>query len=154
MLITISGNNKVLYTIDNSQVKYILHNFENESSTTYLESLMSDTHVCISNSNEILKINLTNGHVQYLSTDGTYIDKFPHCEYTISNQPLDDNKEIMSLLQERLNVGKYRYGHGVRINDDTNQYGTPDWETMMMEEALDGMIYSAVCLIKIRRNKV
>lgn len=67
----------------------------------------------------------------------------------------DDNSEIMQLLQERLNIGKYRYGHGVIVDDDTTQYGTSDnnWETMMMEEALDGMIYAAAQLIRIKRKR-
>ena len=66
----------------------------------------------------------------------------------------DDNEEIMKLLQSRLVLGKERYGHGVRIDDDTRQFGTPDnnWETMMMEEALDGMIYAAAQLIRLKRK--
>lgn len=65
----------------------------------------------------------------------------------------DDNNEIMNLLKDRLALGKERYGHGVRIGDDTREWGTDDnsWETMMLEEALDGMIYAAACLIKVKR---
>uniref|UniRef100_A0A6C0F6B0 Uncharacterized protein n=1 Tax=viral metagenome TaxID=1070528 RepID=A0A6C0F6B0_9ZZZZ len=67
----------------------------------------------------------------------------------------DDNLEIMQLLEERLKIGKERYGHGVIIDDDTRQYGTNDnnWETMMMEEALDGMIYAAAQLLRIKRAR-
>lgn len=67
----------------------------------------------------------------------------------------DDNEEIMKLLQDRLVLGRERYGHGVRIDDDTRQFGTEDnnWETMMMEEALDGMIYAAAQLIRIKRKR-
>ena len=67
----------------------------------------------------------------------------------------DDNKEIVKLLNERLILGKERYGHGVRIDDDTRQFDTEDnnWETMMMEEALDGMIYAAAQLIRIKRKR-
>ena len=68
----------------------------------------------------------------------------------------DDNSEIIQLLQDRLTIGKYRYGHGVIVDDDTTQYGTQDnnWETMMMEEALDGMIYAAAQLIRIKRLRL
>lgn len=71
------------------------------------------------------------------------------------NDNYDDNKEIMKLLQDRLNLGKQRYGHGVRVNDDTTKWGTEtdDWELMMLEEALDGMIYSAAAMIRVMRRK-
>lgn len=67
----------------------------------------------------------------------------------------DDNEEIMKLLRERLELGKSRYGHGVRVDDDTTQWGTKEnsWELMMLEEALDGMIYSAAAMIRVMRNK-
>lgn len=67
----------------------------------------------------------------------------------------DDNEEIMKLLQTRLVLGRERYGHGVRVDDDTRQFGTNDnnWETMMMEEALDGMIYAAAQLIRLKRKR-
>ena len=68
----------------------------------------------------------------------------------------DDNSEIIELLQQRLAIGRLRYGHGVIVDDDTRQYGTKvnNWETMMMEEALDGMIYAAAQLIRIQRARV
>ena len=68
---------------------------------------------------------------------------------------MDDNEEIMELLRKRLELGKRRYGHGVRVNDDTRQWGTEtnDWELMMLEEALDGMIYSAAAMIRVMRSK-
>jgi hypothetical protein len=67
----------------------------------------------------------------------------------------DDNEEIMKLLRERLELGKSRYGHGVRVEDDTTQWGTKEnsWEMMMLEEALDGMIYSAAAMIRVLRNR-
>ena len=67
----------------------------------------------------------------------------------------DDNQEILKLLEGRLAIGKERYGHGVIVDDDTRKYGTADnnWETMMMEEALDGMIYAAAQLIRIKRRR-
>ena len=67
----------------------------------------------------------------------------------------DDNEEIMSLLRARLVIGKSRYGHGVVVDSDTRTYGTADnnWETMMMEEALDGMIYAAAQLLRLKRSR-
>ena len=67
----------------------------------------------------------------------------------------DDNDEILNLLKDRMELGKSRYGHGVRINDDVTQYGpqSNDWELMALEEALDGMIYSAAAIIRIRNMK-
>ena len=67
----------------------------------------------------------------------------------------DDNCEIVALLRDRLAIGRERYGHGVIVDDDTRQYGTADnnWETMMMEEALDGMIYAAAQLIRLKRHR-
>lgn len=67
----------------------------------------------------------------------------------------DDNKEILELLNKRLELGKKRYGHGVIVNDDTRNYGTEEdsWELMFLEEALDGMIYAAAGMIRLRRKQ-
>lgn len=67
----------------------------------------------------------------------------------------DDNEEILEMLKKRLELGKTRYGHGVRVNDDTREWGTEQnsWELMMLEEALDGMIYSAAAMIRVLRQK-
>lgn len=67
----------------------------------------------------------------------------------------DDNEEILSLLKARMELGKKRYGHGVRIHDDTRQWGTQrdSWEEMMLEEALDGMIYSAAAMLRLLKQK-
>jgi hypothetical protein len=68
---------------------------------------------------------------------------------------MDDNNEIMELLEKRLALGRERYGHGVRVDDDTREWGTEEnsWELMMLEEALDGMIYSAAAMIRILRKR-
>ena len=66
----------------------------------------------------------------------------------------DDNQEIMNLLQERLNLGKTRYGHGVIIDQNTQDFGTKtnDWNEMFLEEMLDGMIYITASIIKHKRE--
>lgn len=67
----------------------------------------------------------------------------------------DDNNEIIKLLNDRMALGRERYGHGVIVNDDTTKYGTPtnDWEMMAMEEILDGMIYMAASMIRLQRKR-
>lgn len=93
----------------------------------------------------------------YMHIDaGKRVRMFPQCTlkltYVVQD---DDNDEIMKLLKDRLSLGKQRYGHGVRIDDDTRQWGTDtdSWETMMMEEALDGMIYAAAQLLRIKKRR-
>lgn len=46
-------------------------------------------------------------------------------------------------LVDRLNIGKSRYGHGVRVDSDTTKWGTPanSWVEMAREELLDAIIY-------------
>jgi hypothetical protein len=71
------------------------------------------------------------------------------------NEP-DDNKVLLKLLKDRLNLGRERYGHGVRIDDDIGQYGPQggnNWELMAEEELLDGMIYLGANLIRRRRER-
>tara|TARA_B100001093_G_C26278194_1_gene779924 strand:- start:342 stop:575 length:234 start_codon:yes stop_codon:yes gene_type:complete len=66
----------------------------------------------------------------------------------------DDNKEILDIITERMNMGLERYGHGIRIGDNTKQWGTKDdsWEEMALEEALDGMIYLAASILRIKKK--
>lgn len=66
----------------------------------------------------------------------------------------DDNKEIVDLIVKRMNVGFERYGHGLRVGDDTKQWGTQEdsWEEMALEEILDGMVYTASAIIRYRRK--
>jgi hypothetical protein len=60
----------------------------------------------------------------------------------------------MDLFRQRLDLGRERYGHGVRSTDDTRKWGTPrnSWMDMCLEELLDGAIY--VCADYIRFNWV
>jgi phage terminase large subunit GpA-like protein len=70
---------------------------------------------------------------------------------------MDDNAEILRLVQERLALGRQRYGHGVRVDDDVSKFtsdGSNEWETMMLEEALDGMVYAAACMIRVKRQRM
>tara|TARA_B100002019_G_scaffold269135_1_gene261668 strand:+ start:842 stop:1180 length:339 start_codon:yes stop_codon:yes gene_type:complete len=66
---------------------------------------------------------------------------------------MDDNKEIirnlvwwypyLDAIVARLAIGVETYGHGVRVNDDTTQWGTKvdSWLEMGLEELDDLAIY-------------
>ena len=75
----------------------------------------------------------------------------------MENQKKDYNKEIIELLQHRMKIGIERYGHGLRIHDDTRQWGTKEnsWEEMALEEVLDGLVYTASAILRLseRRKK-
>lgn len=49
----------------------------------------------------------------------------------------------MEYIRKRLEVGRERYGHGVRSWDNTTNWGTQtdSWVEMANEEFLDGAIY-------------
>ena len=66
----------------------------------------------------------------------------------------DNNKEIVDLIVSRMEIGFERYGHGLRINDNTTQWGTKDdsWEEMALEEILDGMVYTAAAILRLKKN--
>ena len=72
-----------------------------------------------------------------------------------NNSVKDDNDEILELLKGRLALGRERYGHGVRVDEDTTKFGTDenDWELMALEEMLDGLIYTTASIIRYRRRK-
>lgn len=50
----------------------------------------------------------------------------------------------------RLELGLKKYNHGVRVDDDTRDWGTPvnSWLYMAREEFLDAMIYVAADYIR------
>ncbi len=62
----------------------------------------------------------------------------------------DDNQRILNIIKERMIVGQERYGHGMRIQDDTKQYGTKtdSWTEMGLEEILDLVIYLSAQIIR------
>ncbi len=67
----------------------------------------------------------------------------------------DDNEQIREMIDARLEIGVKRYGHGLRHEDDTTQWGTEEdqWTEMALEEALDLTIYLATELIRIRGSR-
>jgi len=58
--------------------------------------------------------------------------------------------EIQRLLNDRLKLGRERYGHGVIVDQDTSQFGTKknNWIEMALEEMLDGLVYIAAAIIR------
>lgn len=52
-------------------------------------------------------------------------------------------------------IGIKRYGHGIRHEDDTRQWGTEEdtWVEMGLEEALDLAIYLAAELIRLKEAR-
>jgi hypothetical protein len=62
----------------------------------------------------------------------------------------DDNERILNLIMERMAIGEERYGHGIRKNDDTRQWGTKtdSWTEMGLEEILDLSLYLGAQLIR------
>jgi len=67
----------------------------------------------------------------------------------------DDNPRIIELIKERMAVGVDRYGHGLRNQDDTTQWGTKEdsWVEMAIEEALDMCVYLCSALIRIENER-
>ena len=65
------------------------------------------------------------------------------------------NPQILELLQCRMKLGLERYGHGLRIHDDTRQWGTQEdsWEEMALEEVLDGLIYTAAAIFRLKEKR-
>lgn len=61
-----------------------------------------------------------------------------------------ESHNLLQLVEERLSIGKERYGHGIQLNDDLTKYGveSSDWELMALEESLDGMVYCSAGIIK------
>ena len=73
---------------------------------------------------------------------------------------MDDNDAILlfagawyhnnDAIKARLAIGLERYGHGVRVNDDTTQWGTEknSWLEMGLEEIDDLAIYVTAELLR------
>ena len=73
-----------------------------------------------------------------------------------SNEPEPDyNERIIKLIQARMKIGKERYGHGLRVNDDTRQWGTREdsWTEMGLEEVLDLLVYLSAQIIRIQERE-
>ena len=63
-------------------------------------------------------------------------------------------ESIEDQLVGRLELGKERYGHGVIVNSDTREWGTPEnsWINMCQEELLDAVIYIVADYIRKGRE--
>jgi hypothetical protein len=38
----------------------------------------------------------------------------------------DDNKEVLDLIKQRLELGYKSYGHGLKVDENTQEHGTVD----------------------------
>jgi len=67
----------------------------------------------------------------------------------------DDNARIIEIIKERMAVGIKQYGHGLRVGDDTTQWGTKQdsWLEMGLEEVLDNLIYIAAAMLRIENER-
>ena len=76
-------------------------------------------------------------------------------EIEVKIEEKDDNGEILDLLKKRMEMGVRKYGHGVKVDQNTQDFGTEDddWELMALEEMLDGLIYTTAQIIRYRRKK-
>lgn len=63
-------------------------------------------------------------------------------------------KNLTKELSDRLSIGKERYGHGVRVDDNTTTWGTKtdSWLDMAKEEFLDAIIYLTADYIRSHRD--
>ena len=67
----------------------------------------------------------------------------------------DYNKVILDLIEKRMKIGLERYGHGLRIWDDTRQWGSEEdsWQEMALEEVLDGLVYTASAILRMKERR-
>lgn len=56
------------------------------------------------------------------------------------------NKEIVKLIEQRIEKGKEEY------DDEVNPWDGRDWTEEALEEILDGMVYIAIAILHIRGN--
>jgi len=58
-------------------------------------------------------------------------------------------------LSQRLELGLKRYNHGVRVDDDTREWGTQknSWMEMAREELLDAVIYVIADYIRMGEER-
>ena len=57
------------------------------------------------------------------------------------------NKEIVKLIEERLEIGKGEYSDELDVNDGR------DWHLEALEELLDGCVYLASAILKIKKKR-
>ena len=62
--------------------------------------------------------------------------------------------EIMHLIKKRMAEGAKKYGHGLRVDDDARAYASErdSWLEHALQEALDGIVYTAAAIERHRRR--
>jgi TRAP-type uncharacterized transport system substrate-binding protein len=74
-------------------------------------------------------------------------------QFTLQSMGKDsDIDSIVDFIGKRMKFGYQKYGHGLRANDDTTQWGTKDnsWLEMLLEETTDAINYA--CAHRIRMS--
>ena len=62
---------------------------------------------------------------------------------------------VLEEVRERMEMGREKYGHGVRVDDDTRTWGTRNnsWLNMAREEFLDAIVYVTADYIRHVRKE-
>lgn len=71
------------------------------------------------------------------------------CKIILSREwDYDENCSVLIRILERMVIGKKKYGHGLKVDDDTRKFGTKqdDWLEMALEEIMDMSVYLAAAL--------
>lgn len=91
------------------------------------------------------------GEIYVVIFDGNLFQR--HKDMTRFMVSMEDPRD---LILERLKLGKTKYGHGVRVDDDTVTWGTKkdSWMHMAKEEFLDGIIYVIADYIRKGRESI
>ena len=64
--------------------------------------------------------------------------------------------QLIEKVNDRLEFGRRKYGHGVRIKDDMSKYTRSNKDSfieMQLEEILDGIVYTAASKLRWLNNK-
>jgi len=75
--------------------------------------------------------------------------------YALNNIKVVHVRYVMeSEVAARLDLGIKKYGHGVRVDDDTRSWGTRvnSWLDMAREEFLDAVVYVVADYIRVGRS--
>jgi len=62
---------------------------------------------------------------------------------------------VIQQLRDRLEMGRAKYGHGVRVDDDPRTWGCVknSWFEMAREEFLDGIIYCVADYVRTKEKR-
>ena len=94
--------------------------------------------------------------------DGAFAQKYKR----LNPWDVDDNREVIEIirsesaesgligtLKRRMAEGAKKYGHGLRVADDTRQYNSrrDSWVEHALQENLDGVVYLGCAIARAER---